>query len=209
MKWYVLSAVYGRELRVLELLKTQGFKAFVPMHHVVETDNKGQKKRQLKPVLRNWIFVQAFQKDLDAFKRHTETKHGWKVCYLTETRRVPALHLSASAASDKKVPMVEKRVILTVRDEEMERFIRFCETLADDVQFYTPAEVDLSRGDRVRIIGGTLDGMEGIFVKIQGKRSRRFVVDIPDMLVATTASIEPEFIQLIEKATRNKRPSKP
>lgn len=202
MKWFVLSAVYGRELKVLELLEKQGFRAFVPMQEVVKTDDSGKKKRQREPVTKNWVFVQAVQKDLDAFKRFAEIKYGWKVCYLTETRHVPALHLVASTPSSKRVPMVEKRVILTIRDEDMERFIRFCEEMADDVKYYAPSEVDLHRGDRVRIIGGTLNGMEGVFVKVQGKRSRRFVVDIPNMLVATTASIEPEFIQIIEKKSR-------
>lgn len=203
-QWFVLSAVYGRELKLLEFLLERGFQAFVPKHQVVRHDAYGKKRRTLEPVVKNWVFVRAEKAELEFIKNYVLQKYNWTVCFLTKPVRVPDYSKFDPTRPDRKVRMIEKKQIITISDEEMAPFIRICEEMADEIIYFTPEEVDLSKGDRVRIIGGTFDGMEGHFIKVTGKRNRRFVVTIPQMLMASTANIEPKFIKIIEKAAKKK-----
>lgn len=203
-QWFVLSAVYGRELKLLEFLRQQGLQAFVPMHQVVRLDAYGKKRRALEPVVKNWVFVKAEKAELEYIKNYVLQKFNWTVCFLTKPVRVPDYSKFDPTRPDRKMRMMEKKEIITISDEDMEPFIRICEEMADEIIYFTPEEVDLSKGDRVRIIGGTFDGMEGYFIKVTGKRNRRFVVTIPQILMASTANIEPQFIQVIEKAAKKK-----
>lgn len=203
-QWFVLSAVYGRELKLLELLRSRGFQAFVPMHQVMRRDTNGKNRRTLEPVVKNWVFVKAEKPELEYLKSYVLQKYNWTVCFLTKPVRVPDYSKFDSSRPDRKLRMLEKKEIITISDEDMEPFIRICEEMAGEVIYFTPEEVDLSKGDRVRIIGGTFNGMEGHFLKVKGKRSRRFVVSLPQMLMASTANIEPQFVQIIEKASKKK-----
>jgi transcription antitermination factor NusG len=57
--------------------------------------------------------------------------------------------------------------------------------------------VNLTKGTPVRIIGGDFEGMEGVFIKIKGKRDRRVVVAIQGVIAVAIATIHPDLIQII------------
>ena len=50
---------------------------------------------------------------------------------------------------------------------------------------------------RVRVHGGVLDSVEGVFLKVAGKRRKQVLVIIPDML-AVSAEVELEYLEIIE-----------
>ena len=85
---------------------------------------------------------------------------------------------------------------MTVRDTEMERFIRAV-SLSENPVYYLPSELTPDMiGRRVRIIGGPMDGYEGSLLKMRGSRRRRLLVTL-DSLLTLAVEISPDFITLL------------
>ena len=85
----------------------------------------------------------------------------------------------------------------TVRNADMERFIRAVDAMNNPC-FYTPEEINPDMlGKKVRIVGGLLDGYEGCLQKMQGSRIKRLFVELPNLLTAAV-EVQPEFIQLLK-----------
>ena len=82
----------------------------------------------------------------------------------------------------------------------MQQFITVSKTNSEQLIYLRPEEINLKKGTRVRILGGTFDGVEGIFVKIKGIRSRRVVVVIPGITAVVTAEIQPDLIEVISQS---------
>lgn len=86
---------------------------------------------------------------------------------------------------------------MTVRNADMERFIRAVDAMNNPC-FYTPEEIKPDMlGKNVRIVGGLLDGYEGRLQKMQGSRIKRLFVELPNLLTAAV-EVQPEFIQLLK-----------
>lgn len=86
---------------------------------------------------------------------------------------------------------------MTVRNADMERFIRAVDAMNNPC-FYTPEEIKPDMlGKNVRIVGGLLDGYEGRLQKMQGSRIKRLFVELPNPLTAAV-EVQPEFIQLLK-----------
>lgn len=91
-----------------------------------------------------------------------------------------------------------KRMPMTVRTEDMERFIKAVSTM-ERPNFYTPEEIEPSMiGKKVRIVGGPLDGYEGYLQKIQGSKVKHLFVELPNLLTAAV-EVNPEYIQVVGK----------
>ena len=75
--------------------------------------------------------------------------------------------------------------------------MQVCLQTQQKVTFYRPEEINLKKGMRVRVHGGVLDSVEGVFLKVAGKRRKQVLVIIPDML-AVSAEVEPEYLEIIE-----------
>ena len=85
---------------------------------------------------------------------------------------------------------------MTVRNADMERFIRAVDAMNNPC-FYTTEELKPDMlGKNVRIVGGLLDGYEGRLQKMQGSRIKRLFVELPNFLTAAV-EVQPEFIQLL------------
>ncbi len=90
-----------------------------------------------------------------------------------------------------------KRMPMTVRTEDMERFIKAVSTM-EHPNFYTPEEIKPSMiGKKVRIVGGPLDGYEGYLQKIQGSKVKHLFVELPNLLTAAV-EVDPEYIQVLK-----------
>ena len=91
-----------------------------------------------------------------------------------------------------------KRMPMTVRTEDMDRFIKAVSTM-ERPNFYTPEEIEPSMiGKKVRIVGGPLDGYEGYLQKIQGSKVKHLFVELPNLLTAAV-EVDPEYIQVLGK----------
>lgn len=90
-----------------------------------------------------------------------------------------------------------KRMPMTVRTEDMDRFIKAVSTM-EHPNFYTPEEIEPSMiGKKVRIVGGPLDGYEGYLQKIQGSKVKHLFVELPNLLTAAV-EVDPEYIQVLK-----------
>ena len=63
--------------------------------------------------------------------------------------------------------------------------------------FYLPEELNLSKGTRVRVTAGPLEGQEGVFLKVKGARDRRLVIHIEGVIAVARALVHPELVQVI------------
>ena len=86
----------------------------------------------------------------------------------------------------------------------MESFIKVTGSLSEGILFFSPDEINLSKGVRVRIHGGQFDGLEGTFVKVKGARDKRVVVDISGVIVVATCTLKCDLVEVLDqpKTTR-------
>lgn len=171
-KWYVMRA-YKNEKKAEELLSGKnGMTYFIPKQKVIRT-YQGKKVITTEPVIHSLVFVFASQKQIVNFKRYIFNDLqfvSWKRDNSTN--------------------------YLTVPSDEMDNFIRMCTQKEQEVTFYTPADIQVEKGQKVRVHGGTFDKMEGILVKTYKKRNKQLVVIIPDILAAS-ANVDPEYLEIL------------
>lgn len=171
-RWFAMSAPYRREQRARDIFMQAGLECFLPMRYQLVDAGRGKKKRELRPAVPNLIFVKARRDMLQRIK----TASGI-VQYLTR-------------------PEGERNVPITVPDSQMEDFRRAIHNSLDNYIYLSPTEIDIAKGRKVRIIGGQLNGVEGVFMKVKGARSRRLVIML-DGLGAVAAEVDPDFIELL------------
>jgi transcription antitermination factor NusG len=168
--WYAMRAIFHKEMAVKELLDKENIENFIPMRYSFTTKN-GHKVRELVPAVTNLIFVHTTPMALKEIKK----KNGY-LQYIVNSRN-------------------KEKII--VSDEQMKRFILVASSCSEKLIYLKPEEINLEKGTLVRIIGGAFDGVEGLFIKMKGARSRRVVVLIRDVIAVTTAEIEPDLIEVI------------
>ena len=79
----------------------------------------------------------------------------------------------------------------------MARFISVTASCEENLRYYPAGEVNLSKGQKVRITGGIFQGCEGMFVKLKGMRSRKVVIEVKGVMSVALVSVSPEFIETI------------
>ncbi|MBR6338769.1 MAG: UpxY family transcription antiterminator [Alloprevotella sp.] len=173
LRWWAMSATFNRSMKAKEVLTTRGVEHFLPMRTTIGVQ-RGKKVRKKVPAVTNLIFVRTTEHCIQGLK--DELKYLQFLC----------------RKEDGKC----RRII--VADDQMEHFMRVAGSAADDHIFLNPDEIDLSRGDKVRIHGGPFDGVEGTFVKVQGKRRRMVVVSIPTLTSVATLEFEPDLLEPIK-----------
>lgn len=162
---------YKCELQAESKLESEGIKCFIPKHSVMRTYH-GVKSRRMVPVIASLLFVHADQRELIDFKK----RYNFVQFVMWE-----------------KSTGIE---YLIVPDDQMESFIKVSTQRESEVSYYLPEEIDLRKGTRVRIHGGQLDGVEGYFVRVQGKRNRRIVVML-DGILAVATEVHPDLIEVL------------
>ena len=87
---------------------------------------------------------------------------------------------------------------VVVPENQMRQFIAVCNTLNDKLLFLSPDEVNLSEGTRVRIAGGTFDGVEGTFVRVEKGRQKKVVVMVEGITAVALAKFTDGYLQPLE-----------
>ena len=171
IRWYVMRA-HKKEKKAEECLTVAGTEFYIPKTTVVREFHGKKSKRQV-PVIPDMIFVHASQKQLVEFKK----ANNFLQFVIWNKSTGPEY--------------------LTVPDCQMEDFIRVSTNPGVSALYLRPEEIDIKQGTRVRILGGDLDGVTGVFMKVKGKRNRRLVVML-DGILAVSADIAPDLIQVID-----------
>ena len=174
-----------QEIEALELgnktsNETYGLEYFIPKQKVLRTV-KGKKVFFMVPVIHSLVFVHASHQKIVDFKHN----YYYDLQFVTWKSG-------------------GELVYLTVPDEDMTNFIKVCKQADEEVHFYKISEINkekdkinIEKGKRVRVHGGPFDQVEGYFIKVAKKRGRQLVVIIPDLL-AVSAEVKPEYIQIID-----------
>lgn len=174
-EWYVLRVTYQRELMAKAKLDELNIENFVPTHKVRVKGKNGKLTWETKVLLHNYIFV---------FNTREQIQH-------LKEGELP--YLRYVMCNDEN----GLRRILTVPERQMQNFIAIAGTEDERVMYLNPDEIDLSKGDKVRVLAGPFEGVEGTFMRVvNGKREKRVVVKIAGVVAIATASLP---ISLVEK----------
>lgn len=182
VQWYVLIA-FKKELQAAHDLSKSShpsLRHFIPLcYRMVGTDTR--KVRKKCPLMPNYIFLRGTLKDVFDYK----LSH-------------PYLHFKMDDLAD-------GQRYLTVPDAQMQTFMKVARMYEEDIRFYRPEEVQLEKGDRVRIVGGPLDGVEGTLLCSQGKTGGRVVVELSGLMCVSTWEIAPEYLQILSFSNEGRR----
>lgn len=165
--WFVLRVTYQRELAAKERLDKLGVQNFVPTQLVRRKGASGRFFWIREAALHNYIFIHTEKTTLQTIKQNT----------------IPWLRYIMQTSPDGiDSPQV-------VPDEQMNNFIAVAGNENERVMFLDPNEIDLSKGDKVRILAGPFAGVEGVFMKIQNRHEKRVVIKIDGVTAVATASL--------------------
>lgn len=173
LHWFVMRDLKrsNAKMPAYQMLGNMGIKVFTPMVWKVVVRH-GKRIPQEVPFMQDLLFVHESYKVLSPIVERVGTL---QFRFLRDGKRTP----------------------MTVRDADMDRFIKAVEA-AENPCFYAPNDIKPSMvGKYVRIIGGLLNGYEGRLLKLQGSRIKRLFVELPNLLTAAV-EVQPEFIQIMK-----------
>ena len=170
-QWFAMRFLYNDQPKIRARLEQDKIETYSPMRMVVYERN-GRKIRRVEPIIFDLFFVRGTRAEIDPYVLSSPNfqyryKTGGKYCE----------------------PVV-------VPDEQMNMFIEAIK-LTPQPLYFTPDELDVRKGTRIRIIGGPMDGYEGILMKVKGARSKRLIVEIPDT-IAVAVEVSPDLIEVIK-----------
>ena len=172
VQWYVLRDLKrpNAKLPAYQQLMKMEMEVFVPMVWRIAVRG-GVHIREKIPFLWDLLFVHESRQLLDTVVERTPTlQYRW----LRHSWRKP----------------------MTIDQTTMERFIRAVNS-TEFPQFYLPEEITPDMcGQKVRIIGGPLDELEGCLLTLRGTKVKRLLVELPGFL-AVGVDVRPEFIQFV------------
>lgn len=171
IRWFVMSAYKNEKKAEEKLSGKDGLEYFIPKCYAVRVYH-GVKSKRLVPVIPNLVFVHASRKQITDFKKY----HNF-LQFVTWEKSTGLKYL-------------------VVPDEQMESFITIASQYEETTVYYKPEEIDIRKGTRVCIHGGKLDGVKGVFMRVQGKRNRRVVVMLEGVM-AVSAEVHPDLIEVI------------
>ncbi len=171
--WYVLRVTYQRELSTQEQLNKMGINNFVPTLKIRKRNSQGRFYWIREVAVHNYVFVQTSKQMIDRLKHQT----------------LPHLRYIMRNVNG-------ERRIMTVPEREMQNFIAVAGNAEEHIRFLPPEEVMLAEGDRVRILGGPFEGVEGNLIKTSKGKRTAVVIRIEGIAAVVTTSLP---MRLIEK----------
>ncbi|MFI3315310.1 MAG: UpxY family transcription antiterminator [Rikenellaceae bacterium] len=170
--WYAMKTTYKRELKAKALLDAHQVENFIPMQRHIVVKN-GKKQLVCKPAINNLIFMRANGDVLQKMKSKADF-----------------IHNRLMKDGNSLIPII-------IPDGDMNQFITLTNNSLDKIQYLDLSSVVLSKGGRVRVIGGDFMGYEGVLMKIKGARDKRVVVSIEGVIAVAMATIDAELIEKI------------
>lgn len=170
--WYAMRATYHRELAVKNLLDLQDISNYLPLAPRLRTV-KGRKHRVMEPMVSSLIFVCCDKQRLQRFKA-----------------KVPYLQYMTHRQDGRNVPII-------VPGWQMEQFMQATRHAHERLVFLKPEEIDLAAGKPVRIHGGMFDGLQGSFVKVAGRRNKRVVIEVKDVIAVALECSDANFVEVL------------
>lgn len=173
--WYVLRVTYQREISASERLNELGIENYVPTLRTRVRNDKGVVIGwKTEPLVHNYIFVH------DSYSNILAVKHG-KLEHLR-------FMMGKDSEGLNSVPQY-------VPDKQMQDFMKVVRTMGSKP---VDPNIDLKKGDRVRILTGPFEGVEGIYIKMPNRHEKRVVVKILGIAAVATMALNASDIEKIE-----------
>lgn len=174
-KWYVFRASYGREDRASDYIVDDGTYTYIAKYYV-ERYVKGKRKRVLKSLIPNLLFVYTTSEKADQYVNHT-----------------PAISYLSYYYNHFELDAHAKNPPLTIRAGEMCQFIRVTCSKSKHLIFTAPSQFHYKTGAYVKVVEGPFTGVEGRVARISGQQ--RVVVSLSKIGLISTAYIPTAFLQ--------------
>ena len=172
--WYVMRVTYQREMAAAEILNAEAVENYVPTVKVKRRNSEGVAIGwKIDPLVHNYIFIHS------TFNRIMELKTG-KLDYLR-------FLMATDSSTNQKVPQY-------VPDKEMESFMKIVKT---EGMKTLDTSIDLRKGDRVRVLTGQFEGVEGIFMRMPTRHESRVVVKIEGVATVATVALKASDVEKI------------
>lgn len=169
LHWFAVRVSYSRELALKAILDEEKIENFIPMRYAYVMKN-GKRMRRFVPAIHNLVFIHSTRQRIDALKDSLEGTlpirfiMNRELCY----------------------PVI-------IPDGQMRSFILVAGTYDEALLYLEPAELHLTKGQKVRITGGIFEGVIGEFVRI--RHDRRVVVSIEGVMAVATTFISPSLVE--------------
>lgn len=169
--WYVLRFLYRNQPKVRMQLENDGIETFSPRKPIIKIEN-GKRVIKWELVIWDLFFVHSTRKILDSY-----------------IRRYDNFQYKFKSGGKQHEPLI-------VPERQMNDFIKAVEISAKPL-FFAPHELNLSKGERIRLIGGLLNGYEGTFLKVNGARQKRLIVELQGAL-CVAVEVNPDLIERLK-----------
>lgn len=170
--WYVLRVTYQREIAASKRLNELGVENYVPTVRTRVRNDKGMAIGwRVEPLVHNYIFVN------DSFDNIMKIKHE------------SLDYLRFVMGKDEKGLNDEPQY---VPDKQMADFIKVVRTMGSKP---VDPNIDLRKGDRVRVLTGPFEGVEGVFIRMPNRHERRVVVQIEGVAAVATQTLNASDVE--------------
>ena len=182
-QWFVLRVSYGRIIKAKAFVEAKGLECYVPLRYK-EVRKQGKKRIIITPLLPSLIFLHATAEQAETLlhdnKVMTNESQALLSYYFDHT-----IHRQDNP--DRNPP-------LTIRDEDMNNFIRLTSIKNPHIIPVTSNNIQLKLGDNVVVKEGEFKGIHGRVARIAGQQ--RVVVELFDGCLVATAYVPKEAMRI-------------
>ena len=167
LNWYAAYTRVNQELLVKKRLDKLGIENYLPQEEQIRETSVGRKKIRII-LIHGMIFIRTDK----ATSFSLLNDYNLNIIYLKDR---------------------ENRRSLIIPDKQMQDFMFLLDFSTDGVEVLNK---DLKRGDRVKVIKGPLQGLEGELVRLKGHK--RVIVRLEGVVSIATSFIPGSFLEKIE-----------
>lgn len=180
--WFVLAVPINCEFKLQAKLKEEAeINSFIPTRRIRKRDKHGRFYYEERIAIHNYVFVNcSYNKLCDVRNRINDS---FTFNFLSKDYYENDIRIG--------------RVPVTIPRNEMNDFISVAGNNKEKVLFLNSETLDLTQGQRVRIISGEFAGVEGIYMRTSKKHERRVVVQIEGIATVATTALPASFVEKI------------
>ena len=179
--WYVLRVTYQREIVASKALEELQIEHYVPTIRTRIRNEKGVSIGwKTEPLIHNYIFVH------DSYEN------------ILKLKQTKLDYLRFMMGKDAKGMLNEPQY---VPDKQMADFMKVVRTMGSKP---VDPDIDLRKGDRVRILTGPFEGVEGIYVRMPNRHEKRVVVKIEGIAAVATVALNASDVEKLETKKEEK-----
>lgn len=173
--WYVLRVTYQREITASKALEELQIEHYVPTIRTRIRNEKGVSIGwKTEPLVHNYIFIH------DSYENILKLKQG----------KLDYLRFMMGKGNDGLLNEAQY-----VPDKQMADFIKVVRTMGSKP---VDPNIDLRKGDKVRILTGPFEGVEGIYVRMPNRHEKRVVVQIEGIAAVATVALNASDVEKLE-----------